>query len=380
MRIALLGSRGYPSTYGGFETFIRELVPRALEADHEVLVYCREGPSGEREWSVGGARCVRTRGIDDYRLSTLSYGLTSSWDVRGRDVDAALVLNPANGFWLPLIRGAGVPTVLNVDGVEWERRKWSRLGRTVFKAGAARSARHASCLVADSRAIAAIWERRFGVRPRYIPYGAEVYEDDADDELAALGVRPGEYTLTVARIVPENNVSMVLEALGLLGERERAPHVIVGSGSGSRLEREIRAAVADRSDVLHLGHVSNQRLLAQLFRHCRVYVHGHSVGGTNPALLQALGAGAPVLAYDCVFNREVIGGETDVYFADAGELCEQLRTLFASPSRRDELAAHGPERVRSAYRWSDVCRRYLRLLAELAGEEASRPATESVRT
>jgi glycosyltransferase involved in cell wall biosynthesis len=379
MRIAVIGSRGYPSSYGGFETFVRNLVPRAVAAGHEPVVYCRERPGRDRAWTVDGAMCVGTPGIDDPRLSTLSFGLTSCWDVRSRDVDAALAVNPANGFWLPLVRRAGVPVALNVDGLEWERGKWSVLGRAVFKAGAALCARHATRLVADSKAIADVWEERYGVRPLYIPYGAEVYADEDADELEALGIPPGGYTLTVARIVPENNVGITLEALDLLGDRRRPLHVIVGSGGGSRLEREIRSMVTGRDDVRHLGHVSNQRLLAQLFRHCLVYVHGHSVGGTNPALLEALGAGAPALAFDCAFNREVIGGDPDVYFDDAATLRDRLERLLDSPALREERSQRGRERIRTAYRWSEVCRSYLDLLTELAEKGASEPVGAPVR-
>lgn len=305
-------------------------------------------------------------------LSTLSYGLTASWDVRRRAVDVALVLNTANGYWLPLIRRAQVPIALNVDGLEWERGKWNSLGQAAFKAGAAMSARWATRLVADSHAIADVWKERFAVEPDYIPYGADVYEDDADDELAARGIAPGEYVLTVARLVPENNIRLTLEALDLLGDRP--PHVIVGSGFGSPLEQHVRQVAAERADVLYLGHVDDQRLLTQLFRHCLLYVHGHSVGGTNPALLQAMGAGAPALAYDSVFNREVMGDDLDVYFRDAPGLAEQMVRLLESPNLLTRVAEQGPTRVERDFRWSEVTRRYLKLLADLAAEtDPSRP-------
>ncbi len=378
MRIGVIGSRGYPSTYGGFETFVREFVPRAVEAGHELVVYCRESPNGEREWSVDGAHCLRTRGIDDYHLSTLSYGLTSSWDVRRRDLDVALVLNTANGFWLPLIGWADVPVALNVDGLEWERDKWNRLGRTAFKAGSALAARRATRLIADSRAIGDVWHDKYGVRPDYIPYGGVIDDDDADDELVALGIHPGRYTLTVARLVPENNVTLTLDALERLGEGARFPHVLVGSGYGSKLHVQIAGIAEERDNVRMLGHVANQRLLAQLFRHCLVYVHGHSVGGTNPALLQALGAGAPVVAYDAVFNREVIGAGNGLYYETADELAGRLGDVLGSRELRSELSGLGRTRVAERYQWSEVCDRYLAVLGDLAGEEASTPVLETV--
>jgi glycosyltransferase involved in cell wall biosynthesis len=378
MRIALIGSRGYPAVYGGYETFVRELVPRTVRRGQELVVYCRESPNGARRWSVNGAECVLTRGVDDYHLSQLSYGLTSCLDVRGREVDAAVVVNLGNGFWLPLVRRAGVPIVVNVDGLEWERGKWGAIGRNAFKAGAAMTARYADALVADSRAIAGIWEERFGVRPHYIPYGADLDDSDEDDELAKIGVKRGEYTLTVARVVPENNVLMTLDALDRLPSGARPVHVVVGSGFGSQLDQALRTRAAARHDIRHLGQVKDQRRLAQLFRHCRLYVHGHSVGGTNPSLLQAMGAGAPSLAYDSPFTREVLGDDIDVYYEDADSLAEQMLRLLDSESLSDELAAHGRRRVAERYNWSEVCDAYLDLIGDLTGKRASVAAAETL--
>jgi len=146
---AVLGSRGYPSTYGGFETFVRRFAPYLAEQGDRVTVYCRGGRAGERVQD--GVRCVTTRGLDRTTMSTLSYGLTSARHGRDQDYDAALVLNIANGFFLPTLRRAGVPTAVNVDGIEWQRDKWGRVGKGVFRRGAVLTARHATEIVVDSR-------------------------------------------------------------------------------------------------------------------------------------------------------------------------------------------------------------------------------------
>jgi glycosyltransferase involved in cell wall biosynthesis len=305
MRIAVLGSRGFPSTYSGYETFIRHFVPRAIAAGHEVVVYCRWKQSGASRWQAQGAECRHTRGFESKSLSTLSFGLTSTWDARRSGADAALVVNCASGFWLPLLRRAGIPSVVNVDGLEWERGKWNRLARAMFRTGARLSARYGDELVADSVAIAEIWAEQFGVRPRFIPYGAPVLESDDDALVAELGLPLGGYGLTVARLVPENNVELTLDALEAMGA-DRPPWAMVGSAVGwGEIEDRLRA-LDRRPDFRWLGHVSDQRLLDQLWRHCGVLVHGHSVGGTNPSLLQAMGAGAPVVAFDTPFSREVL--------------------------------------------------------------------------
>jgi len=224
----------------------------------------------------------------------------------------------------------------------------------------------------------AIRHDRYGVRPDYIPYGADVADDDADDELVALGIIPGEYVLTVARLVPENNVMLTLDALGGIDRRSRPSHVIVGSGYGSRLHGQIAEIAAGRDEVRMVGHVSNQRLLAQLYRHCRVYVHGHSVGGTNPSLLQALAAGAPVLAYDAVFNREVIGDTAGLYYRDPRSLVDQLNRVMVSDDLSELLSESAQARIAERYQWDDVCDRYLEVLGGLAGERDPNRTLETV--
>lgn len=367
MIIGLLGSRGYPSSYGGYETFVRELAPHLVRAGHEVVVYSRYGPA-RGSWVVDGVECKRTFGIDTQSLSTLSYGLTGAWDLRRRHLDAALVLNCANGYWLQMIRSAGIPVAMNVDGLEWERGKWNSLARAVFRGGAVLAARHADALVADSRAIAEIWQARFGVRPQFIPYGAHPIDDAATDELDRLGLEPGSYVLTVARLVPENQVELALDAVAGLDPQIRPLHVVAGSATApSPLSARLKRLTSERRDVRWLGHVSNRRLLAQLFRHCAGYIHGHMVGGTNPALLEALAAGAAVLAFDSPFNREVIGDQDHerILFTNAAELTARLSELLGSEELRRRLGRRNQERVRARYSWSQACDSYLGLLEQL---------------
>lgn len=363
MKVAIIGSRGFPSTYSGYETFLRYFVPHAVNAGHDVTVYCRWKDNGRSRWFVDGAECRWTLGVNSKSLSTLSYGLSSSIDVRSVRPDAVLVVNCANGLWLPLLRHLKLPTVVNVDGLEWQRGKWNATAKKVFLIGAELAARKADALVTDSVEIGRIWEEKFGVRSHFIPYGAPIIEDDDSDRLSDLGLCPGGFALTVGRLVPENNIDLTLDAFeSLQRSGSRLPWVIVGSAVGrSHLEDRLRG-LASAPTFFWLGHVSDQRLLTQLWRHCGLYVHGHSVGGTNPSLLQAMGAGAPIIAYDTPFNREVLT-DRGIFYSDLSSLVARIEDVRRTPDLRSKLRQHGRERVSESYTWDGVCEGYLMLLA-----------------
>jgi glycosyltransferase involved in cell wall biosynthesis len=211
-------------------------------------------------------------------------------------------------------------------------------------------------LVSDSEAIADVWADEFGVRPRYIPYGA-VVEGNADrDRIDGLGLQPRGYALAVARLIPENNVDLTLDALELMSERR--PAVIVGSANyDCGVETRLRA-LNDSGRVRWLGHVHDQELLTQLWAHCGVYVHGHSVGGTNPALLQALGAGAPTLALNTLFNREVIVHDEQLYPLDARALARQMDDILSDEGAQRQWAWRGQQTVGARFQWREVCDAY----------------------
>jgi glycosyltransferase involved in cell wall biosynthesis len=325
----------------------------------DVTVYCRERPGRARSWQHDGVTCRWTPGLESTSFSTLSYGLTSHLAAAFAGFDVALVVNVANGYFLPALRLGGIPSAINTDGIEWERGKWGGVARKVFRVGAEAAARFADVTIADSREIARIWKREFGVDSEFIPYGAPVLESVPADRVAMLGLEPGGYSLVVARLVPENNIDLALDAL-TGGE---VPLVVVGSGTGGTPIEERLSAMSGRGEVRWLGHVSDQDLLKQLWAHAEIYFHGHSVGGTNPALLQALGAGAPTMALDTPFNREVIGNDEQLFAKDAGAVRELAERLRSDPDLRAEWSRTGRSTVATRYSWQDVSDRYLEALA-----------------
>lgn len=352
--VAIVGTRGYPSYYGGFETLIRKLVPFLTERGWDVVVYCRPGvdrfAAGEEEDAV---LQVFSPGIENKSLSTLSYGLTSSVDAAFRNVDVALVMNVANGYWLPFLRARGIPIVLNVDGIEWERQKWGGLAKRVFRTGASLTARYADRIVCDSLAIRDRWVSEFARVGAYIPYGGT----ESGDLAPVRGFRPGEYILYVARFVPENSVGEFIAAVERLPESQKV--VIVGSsGYGGEIEEQV-AAVADACEsVSWLGHISNDDELLALWQNCGAYFHGHSVGGTNPALVQAMACGAPIVARDTKFNREVLGDAGVFTPAEPGAIAAALTEVVADESTRTRLGRSAKLRQQEHFTWDGVCVAY----------------------
>lgn len=362
-RVAIIGTRGYPSYYGGFETAVRRLAPILVDEGWAVVVYGRDGATRpddpDRDPRV---RTRVTRGVESKSLSTLTYGLTAVLDAVVHRPDVVLVMNVANGFWLPLLRLARIPSLVNVDGIEWERAKWGRSARTAFKLGARATARFGSRLVCDAREIVRRWRDEFGVDGVFIPYGG----DEVDELPVEAGLTRRGYALLVARFVPENSIDEFLEAAAVVAKTHDV--VIVGSsGYGGAIDEQVDALAGSNRRVHWLGHLSDDRRLFSLWRNAGVYFHGHSVGGTNPALVQAMMCGAPVVARDTVYNREVLADAGVFVDPRPADISAALLAVLTSPATQESLSEAALARARSDYGWDVVCSRYERELRYLAG-------------
>ncbi len=353
--VAIIGTRGYPSFYGGFETAVRMLAPYLADHGWDVTVYGRPGGSPAPREFKRDPRVVsrNTPGLESKSLSTLSYGLTSSLDSARRKPDVALVMNVANGYWLPILKARGIPSVVNVDGIEWEREKWGRLARQVFFNGAKATARHADSLIYDARAIGDYWRANFDRDGTFIPYGGT----EPTPLPAPMGLRSGEFILLVARFVPENTIGEFFAAAEKLANRHDV--VIVGSsGYGGDLDERAKALAAAKPRVSWLGHLRDDDLLLALWQHCGVYFHGHSVGGTNPALVQAMACGAPVVARDTVYNREVLGDVGSFVEPEPDAIVAAIERSLAAPEDRERRSKLSRARVAEQYSWELVCSSY----------------------
>ncbi len=362
MRIALVGTRGVPARYGGFETAVEEVGSRLVERGHSVTVYCRReaGSTG----SHLGMSLVRLPAVRRKSLETLSHTGLSALHLRvhGRH-DVGIVFNAANALWLPLLRTRDTPFVTHVDGLEWARDKWGGLGRRYYRAAESLAVRWSDALIADAPGIADYYRSQFQARTVGIAYGAKILTAPPADRLAELGLRSGRFHVVIARFEPENHVDLAIE--GYLRSGARLPLVVVGSAPYSDdYTQGLRALAACDARVRLLGPVWDQDLLDQLYAHALTYVHGHSVGGTNPSLLRAMGARTAVLAYDVGFNRDVLGAAGRFFRSPAhlALLLDAAESDLSDVARRARLLQ---ERAAARYRWDDVTTAYEQMCARL---------------
>lgn len=365
--VAIIGTRGYPSYYGGFETLVRRLAPYLADQGWSVTVYGRNGATNADDPDIDSrvAR-VTTSGIESKSLSTLSYGLTSTLHATRKPPDVALVMNVANGYWLPLLKVRKIPAVVNVDGIEWERAKWGRAAKAVFRTGARLTATLSTRLICDSREIDRRWNHTFGRGGDFIPYGA----DDPGSLPVEAGLESGKYVLFVARFVPENTVAEFISAAEAIS-RDWDVVIVGSSGYGGPLEERVEALGKRNPRVRWLGHLSDDRRLFSLWKHAGAYFHGHSVGGTNPALVQAMACGAATVARDTVYNREVLGAAGLFVEADPVAIGKEIDKLMRNHQLGASLSAAASARSKSEYTWDIVCNRYEESLFRAISRELS---------
>ena len=359
-----MGTRGVPAQYGGFETAVEEIGKRLAARGHDVTVYCRN--PGQRITEYEGMHLVNAPAIRHRMAETLSHTAASTAHAIIRDrPDVVLLLNAGNAPMLRPLRLAGIPTAIHLDGLESKREKWRGAGARYYRWAERAAVRWGQEVIADAQAIADYVQRTYGRECVVIPYGASVIQP-GHSRLPELGVEPGGYHLIVARFEPENHVLDAVHAYR--ASAEQRPLLVVGSAPYSQwyVDR-VRSAAHGDPRVRFLGGIYDQELLDQLYANAATYIHGHSVGGTNPSLLRAMGAGAPVLAYDVEFNREVTAAHA-LFWPDAEALTTILDGI-AGGQRADELAEFvrlGRERVATVYQWDTVTDQYEALIRRLA--------------
>lgn len=362
-RVALIGSRGIPARYGGYETLMEELSTRLVRQGFDVTVYCR---SHNTPRSLGCYRGVRVTVLPTIRtkhLDTPIHTLLSCLHAAWQHFDAALVVNSVNAVFVPLLRVAGIPVALHVDGIERRRAKWGLAGRLAYSLSERLAVAVPDVLITDAEVIRDYYLERYGCDSTVITYGVEPRPEPIGETLAKWGLEPGRYFLYVSRFEPENNPHRVAEAYRQAGGD--LPLVMVGGAPYA--DRFIRSFTEDADPrILFPGPIYGQGY-RELLTHAMAYIHATEVGGTHPALVEAMGYGNCVVVNDTPENREV-AGDAGIYFV-AGEdqsLAAALNTLLDDAGARNSYRQHSALRAKSDYSWTRVAGLYHRALSELA--------------
>lgn len=369
LKIAILGSRGYPYNYSGYETFVAELAPRLAQRGHQVTVYARRSLFSEHPKMVNGVRLVYLPSIEHKILSTLTHGLCAMSHAAYERPNVVLALNVANGFFGPIARMRGIPCVINVDGLEWHRPKWNWVGQQAFTFAAWCAVWSYSRIITDAQEMARIYREKFGSNSTTIAYGAESYISRKPQLLDQWHLAPGQYVFSASRLVPDNSGELLVQ--GYIASQARLPYLVAGSADyrGNGRERLYQQRLRDLAGdkVKFIGHVHCRETFQELLANCGVYLHGHQHGGINPSLLQAMGAGAPVMALDTPFVREVItNGRNGILFSRSpSELGQKIAQLLATPDQRAKLGEAARETVQQRFRWDQVVDQYEELFYEV---------------
>jgi glycosyltransferase involved in cell wall biosynthesis len=358
VRVAILGTRGIPASYGGFETFAEEISIRLAEQGHTVTVYCRER---HPQATYRGVFLRYLPTIHHKYLDTLAHTFLSSLHLLGEGQDVALYCNAANAVFTLLPRLFGTPVALNVDGIERRRRKWNALARGWYLASEWLATKLPNEIVTDAAEIRKYYLDRYDRDSVFIPYGAPTDVIAPGTTLARLGLEPRRYFLYVTRFEPENNPLEVRHAFESLDTDFKL--ALVGDAPyAAQYVRQVRATSDAR--VVIPGAIYGDGY-HELQSNSFAYIHATEVGGTHPALIEAMGRGALVLYLNTPENREV-AGETGLSFEKEGLPVLLRRVLEMPECERNLLREAARRRVRERYSWDAVTAAYVQLLQRLA--------------
>ena len=364
MRIAILGTRGVPASYGGFETFAEHLSTRLVARGHDVTVYGRAHYVSPRQLEFHGVKLKVLPTIRHKYLDTVVHTLLSSVHAMFGKFDAVLICNAANSPFVPLLRLTGTPVAINVDGLEHQRKKWNWLGRRYYLLAEKLSTILPNVTVTDAQVIHDYYRNRYNASSRMIAYGSEVERRPDRAAVRKWRAEPNRYVLYVSRLEPENNARLVIEAFKKVRTAYRL--LIVGDAPYAReYIDDLKERARGDKRIVFTGFVFGQDYRA-LQQNAYCYVHATEVGGTHPALLEAMGYGNCVLTLATPENLEVVGS-AGISYEDEADLVDKLQRVLRDGSTVQSYRHRAQDRVQRQYHWEGVVDRYEQLFSEIAG-------------
>jgi glycosyltransferase involved in cell wall biosynthesis len=374
MHVSILGTRGIPARHGGFETFAEQLARFLVAKDHEVTVYCQvPANQASRIDTWNGIRRVLIPAGEN-AVSTIVFDLLAiRHSARARGVMLTLGYN--TGVLNVLYRLRGIPNLINMDGIEWKREKWSKAQRAWLWMNEWAAARFGNHLIADHPEIANHLSRHTRrAKIATIPYGAEAVSSASLEPIKRFGLCSKNYYILVARPEPENSIHEIVQAFS--AKRRGLPLVVLGSYERCKSIFQNQVMEAASREVRFLGSIYDQEVVQSLRYHAKAYFHGHRVGGTNPSLVESLAAGNAVIAHDNPFTRWV-AGEGARYFKGSEDLAATITQIEENPEILESMRQQSRIRHRESFIQEKVLSAYEELLLSFAPPE---PAVVDLRT
>jgi len=362
LKIAILGTRGIPNNYGGFEECAEKLSYIMAKLGHNVTVYNPDiHPYKESKWNGVKIKKIFSKENKLKIIGNFIFDYLSLRDAvkEKNDIILELGYSPSALFYNFVKRG-DVKIVTNMDGLDWKREKWSFTARNLLRYSEKLAVKKSDAIVADNSGIAEYLKEIYDTDCSFIPYGAELFDKPDFSVIKDYDLTEHRYYLVIARIEPENNIEIILR--GYVAADVKIPIVIVGprnTSHGSYLGKKYSSNLGIR----FLDGIYDKSILDNLRYHCRLYFHGHSVGGTNPSLLEAMAAGAQVVAHDNIFNRGVLGNES-LFFISPDDVKNILCDL---PKKDTDVIKRNMERISGIYNWDLISKKYLDLFYKING-------------
>ena len=361
LKIAIIGSRGYPYVYSGYETLVKELSERLVKKGHRVRVYCHRFLFKNRPKNINGIELIYTPSIKSKALSQLYNSFFSFLHVCFSDTDVVLVVNSANGPFGILTKLFMKKTCINVDGLEWLRPKWKGLGSFYFKLASKLATIFFDEIITDSDEMNKIYIDKFGRDSSVIAYGSTMYKYSNTKFLSKLNLIKNQYYLIVGRLIPDNNSKLIVEGFLKLNTKKKI--VIVGDVP-YKDDYALSIKKLGNERVIFTGYINNQNDLSCLYNNCFGYIHGHEFGGTNPTMVNALNLNCQILALKTVFNNEMLKGKKVIYFEkNIKSICSAIK-LFEL--KYDLLLRQNFKyKISKKYDWDNILDKYLKIFVEL---------------
>jgi len=370
LKLSIIGVKGYPYVYGGYETLIKELAERISKKNIEVTIYCHKSLFKERPNNLGKIKLVYIPCVETKALSQLTHSFLSTIHVCFSNADVVFYVNAANGPFGYLTKLFKKKTVINVDGLEWLRPKWKGWGAKYFYFAAKKATQLFNVLVTDAFEMQKIYKQLFNANSTMIAYGTDVFVAQPINLLEQWNLKGQDYYLIVGRLIPDNNSDLLIDAF--LNFNSKKKLLIVGDDVfNNAFSIQIKNKIKASSNIIFTGYIKDTNLLSALYQHAFAYLHGHEFGGTNPTLVKAMGEGSLILALNNKFNSEVLkAGEYGHLFEKNKE---SLTELMMASEKEDDATQLKVQTMRSnstkglveRYQWDYIIDQYYQIFINL---------------